>query len=680
MPKLKWIEIAGFRAFGENPQRMEFCSPIAVGWGPNSQGKTSIAEAVEFLLTGSICRCELTASSQDEFADALRNAHLPPTAHVYVAACVQDSGPATHIIRRTLTQDYGKKSRCLSSLVINGKPAGESDLQGLGFRMSAPPLSSPVLLQHTLSYLFSANPKERSMYFKNLLEVADLEELREAVADAGKQFAAVFPPALAKLQTCAVSLRSGDNLQSLLKLIPDSATIAQAFSETAAALLKGASLPVPAKDAERYASVREALDAARSKKFPMGGLAHIALSGWSAPDASAWEGIENFLTKTKEVGEETKRLTKLFSEVLALKDVAGADKPVDCPVCASPEALTPQRVLAIRERLKEDTSYNEARLCAEAAARDLQSAANSLERVAGKALPESIRLKGKWRRKNGFRVAKIRDLLGTNTPDLADEWLQGLRELSRAAHLTSRRAGAVLAGVGRFAANLAQQTSASELKCLFAECNEAYQLLQTASSGYAKINLQLRGQLQAIIDKTIAVTGWDDFLELSSRQSELLDALIQKSATDMVLDQHSRALKEIDRAIEKVLETKFSTLSAEVANWWERLRPGERTFFESVKQRPKARRTVDFKAGLCVGDDRGTASLRDAVAVFSQSQLHCLGLASFLARAIREPNGFMVFDDPIISSDEDYRAHFVCTVLEELMKLGQQVLLLTQDC
>ena len=517
------------------------------------------------------------------------------------------------------------------------------------------------------------------MYFKNLLEVTDLEELREAVAAAGRQFAAVSSPVLGKLQTCSLSLVGGNQLQTLLNVIPDSETVALAFSETAASLLRGAQLPVPAKDAERYASLRKALDSARSKRFPISGLAYDALSGWAAPDTSAWEGIEGFSARIEETSEETKRLTKLFSEVLALKEIADADKPLDCPVCASHETLTPERVLAIRERLKADKSYNDARLCAEAVVRDLQSAARSLECIADKALPESIRLKGKWRRESGFRVAKIRELLGTCTPALANEWLQRIRELSRVVRLTSKCARAAVAGVGRFSANLTQQTSTSELKSLFARCGEAYQLLQTASSGYFKTASQLRGQLQAIIDETIAVAGWNDFLELSARQSELLDALVQKSATDTVIEQHGRALKEIDRAIENVLETKFATLSAEVANWWERLRPGETTFFESVKQRPKTRRTVDFKAGLCVGDDRKDASLRDAVAVFSQSQLHCLGLASFLARAIREPNGFMVFDDPTISSDEDYRAHFVCTVLEELVSLGQQVLLLTQD-
>ena len=50
MPKIKWIEINGFRSFGDGPQRLEFASPVAVAWGPNSQGKTSIAEAFEFQL------------------------------------------------------------------------------------------------------------------------------------------------------------------------------------------------------------------------------------------------------------------------------------------------------------------------------------------------------------------------------------------------------------------------------------------------------------------------------------------------------------------------------------------------------------------------------------------------------------------------------------------------------
>ena len=113
--------------------------------------------------------------------------------------------------------------------------------------------------------------------------------------------------------------------------------------------------------------------------------------------------------------------------------------------------------------------------------------------------------------------------------------------------------------------------------------------------------------------------------------------------------------------------------------WWERLRPDEQTFFSAIKPRKGAKRTIDFKAGLSPHADRSAAKVRDVIAVFSHSQLHCLGLALFLARAEHEHMGFIVLDDPVLSSDEDYKVHFNSTVLTDLLKLPMQVIVLTQD-
>src|ERR1035441_2970847 len=99
MPRINWIEVQGFRAFGKKPQRVDFSSTISVLWGPNSHGKTSFAEAVEFLFTGTIVRKELLASGQDEFADSLRNTHLPQSQAVFVAAEVLDSSGSSQIGR-----------------------------------------------------------------------------------------------------------------------------------------------------------------------------------------------------------------------------------------------------------------------------------------------------------------------------------------------------------------------------------------------------------------------------------------------------------------------------------------------------------------------------------------------------------------------------------------------------
>ena len=65
--------------------------------------------------------------------------------------------------------------------------------------------------------------------------------------------------------------------------------------------------------------------------------------------------------------------------------------------------------------------------------------------------------------------------------------------------------------------------------------------------------------------------------------------------------------------------------------------------------------------------------------MFSQSQLHCLGLSIFLARSVHEAAGFIVLDDPVLSSDEDYRAFFARSVIEELTTLDVQIIILTQD-
>ena len=140
-----------------------------------------------------------------------------------------------------------------------------------------------------------------------------------------------------------------------------------------------------------------------------------------------------------------------------------------------------------------------------------------------------------------------------------------------------------------------------------------------------------------------------------------------------------RTLKQIDKAKEAVFDDKFAEYSDVIQTWWERLRPDEPTFFSAVQPRKGAKRTIDFKAGLSANPDRSSPKMRDVIAIFSQSQLHCLGLALFLARAQHEGSGFIVLDDPVLSSDDDYRVHFNSTVLEELLKLPIQIIVLTQD-
>jgi len=127
------------------------------------------------------------------------------------------------------------------------------------------------------------------------------------------------------------------------------------------------------------------------------------------------------------------------------------------------------------------------------------------------------------------------------------------------------------------------------------------------------------------------------------------------------------------------LGAKFGRLSDEMKKWWDFLRPESLATFESVGMRAKTTRTVDFKVALYPDETQKTKALRDAIAVFSGSQLHCLGVAAFLARSVRDGGGFVVLDDPVLTSDHEHRSGFINTVIEELVNTKLQVILLTQE-
>ena len=113
--RLKRIELQGFRAYGPVKQAAEIDAPIAVFWGPNSKGKTSFAEAVEFLLTGQTVKREILSSRQDEFADALRHAHLPDHVETFVSATFECQDGNVHTVKRVLKKRLFQAERLRDS-------------------------------------------------------------------------------------------------------------------------------------------------------------------------------------------------------------------------------------------------------------------------------------------------------------------------------------------------------------------------------------------------------------------------------------------------------------------------------------------------------------------------------------------------------------------------------------
>lgn len=678
-PKIDSIEIQGFRAFGKKAQELAFGSAIAAIWAPNSQGKTSLAEAFEFLLTGQIVRRQLMASTQDEFADALRNAHMPSADPVFIRANITAPDGSKHSLSRTLTADYAKRQDCQTKLEIDGKPANEDQLAVFGIHLSQPPLAAPVLAQHTLGYLFSAKPQDRATYFKTILEVTDLEELRAAVATLESGISAADTPEWKKLDAAIAVEAAKPHLQSLTKSVPSSSNLAETLDKAITSVIAAAGASVPTTPAERLTALETLLAERREKTFPIDGFKKKALADWAAPAEIAWEELQTYLTERGKVDEETRRLAALFREALSIPAIEEASDPLDCMLCGTEGSLTPERVALIRARVSETETFQSA----EKAALDVLRAKSGKLSTHGSAvsdgLPRFLAAGAGVRRADGFRVSRIRDLVGADNAALVDRWLACARMLARSKAKITRRIAQLTETVTGLIEDPDTLTDVKALRDSFDGIARAHDDFSGRLEEYQSAETALLDVLAEVVDAASDTAGWQDLIDLAGDPGALRAALVDRHSQAALKTELGKALSQIDKGNEKVLDDKFGELSDGIQYWWDLLRPGEATFFSAVKPRKGARRTVDFKAGLSVHTDRSGAKLRDVIAVFSQSQLHCLGLSLFIARALHEGAGFIVLDDPILSSDEDYRAYFKANVLEELLAAGVQVIILTQD-
>ncbi len=158
---------------------MIFDAEIALIWGGNSQGKTSVAEAIEFLLSGTVVRPVMLGGAKNEYDRSLRNAYLPDDEPTVVRAGIEDEARQEHLVERELRADFGRGQDCSSRLTVDGVVV--DDLAALGIVLAEAPLRAPVLFQHSIRYALSATPTERLAYFKALFEIGDLDVLADAL-------------------------------------------------------------------------------------------------------------------------------------------------------------------------------------------------------------------------------------------------------------------------------------------------------------------------------------------------------------------------------------------------------------------------------------------------------------------------------------------------------------------
>jgi hypothetical protein len=100
--------------------------------------------------------------------------------------------------------------------------------------------------------------------------------------------------------------------------------------------------------------------------------------------------------------------------------------------------------------------------------------------------------------------------------------------------------------------------------------------------------------------------------------------------------------------------------------------------FGGIKRRAGGTLFVNLVAELRA-DSTSSPVTREALGIYSDSQLNALGLSIFLARTELLGAHVVVLDDPIPGSDSDHRLTFVQDTLAELLNAGVQIIVTTFD-
>lgn len=670
MPRLKWVEVCGLRSFGIE-QSLIFEEEVALVWGGNSQGKTSVAEAIEFLLSGTVVRPAMLGGAKNEYDRSLRNAYQPDGEATVVRAGIEDREGEERRVERELTADFGRGQNCASLLTIDGVDV--EDLSSIGIELAEPPLRAPVLFQHSIRYALSAAPIDRLTYFKALFEIGDLDALADALRGAIDDLAEPSVGMEPEIAACSADPVIGPLIGDLFA---EESLTGSVLSERLGNACRTGVAALSGEAAGPDVSLGDLRDQLRSEveKVQHG---RFDLAAWrpgpaAEPPEVGLEACRDYAEAAASVDREVEQLRTLYDAVLKVPAYEHLEHGVRCPVCED-GTLTPERLNVLREEVIAGTDLRKRQ---RAAQRELQTVATELRSVGDAAARLAPRASQYDNEQLVGVEASAAAVLGEVVSLSAGcERARDLRALSGSLADTVSRAESAVAAASEKVDVLAVFDSAEVVNAL-ANVGMACQASEIDRGRFLAEFGPTLGRVSKSLNDQVGTSGWDALLRLGKTPESTVAELRRRHAVTRAKKEFADAHAAIDRAKLAVFRDKFAEMSDEILKWWNRLRPDEPVLFERAEPRAGGRRFVDLKAKLSAG---GIVEERDALGIFSDSQLNALGLAAFLARAILQGAPFVVLDDPVQAGDDEHRDTFIDIVLPALVDAGLQVIVTSHD-
>lgn len=674
--KLQTISGSFFRGFGESTP-IVVDSDLIIIFGPNGSGKTSIAEALEWLFFGTTRRRIRSEVDEVEYRQCFKNVKCPNDSDPYVEAEVQLDDGSINKIKRVMHFDG---TREYDTAYIDGVEV--SDLSSLNLQDSDH--FYPVIVQHNLQELIFSTGAQRRKVISRLLGLEPLLAYDKGLDSAIDRFENSLP------SDVRTSLTEFTGYQLALARIEDLNEISTKWSRNDVSYpddwikvfdyLK-TKLSFPDADVfQIQTQLNQLIGDAKKKIFDIGSY---------APSDDLETDLESLDTKFGLLGTNITSLrtsavayldakTDVFERLKIAISATQLDfyrrglgqiasnlrpigDPIDCPFCEEP-TITEKKVLDLEEKLRVTSQYSAKRTALTNALSQVISNLSNLIASASR-----------------FSVKAVEDEAFIELSKLLPEHGEALEDFKDAAksiddskNKLAKKVNEILNVFQGFIDFIDDPAKTQKVENLFTTTLPAIAPFIDSVKGSVELHKKayknIKQLLEPVLSTDEAVREWEKLKGISGCKKSIM----VKSRVLSTLEDLRKSRKEVRQYLKNEDIERIKDRGEDIKNWFEMLFGGAATGvnFHGVDPSGTVMRIVAEIFG----------EKRHASTHMSQSQLNCLGLAmNIVATTWKDsPFRFIVFDDPIQALDDEHIEAFKETVIKELIeKNNRQLIVMT---
>ncbi|MBN8655122.1 MAG: AAA family ATPase [Anaerolineae bacterium] len=679
-----------FRGFRSVEYPINLTGKLVVIDGHNSTGKTSLAEAFEWLLSGQLIRRDLgDMGDSRELENCISNQFRPESESTWVETEFSLENGEKIKLKRVLTRDYDqtKNSKAESEFYLNGTLLTKDDEEDLLDEMLAG--HAPVLMQHSLRAFVFSSPAQRRNYFERLLRLDELAHLIEKSVIGNAR----LPDFTSS--TGSIAWKEWEEFKKLSettvvkalkkceKVSPQPLQILETTLQEYCSSAFGISTEgLTIEEAQR--AVGDLQRGQREQGFPI--LDNLRPQKTVDPqllDLYSENNLQRRLTDldaltlavksaeiaSKAISDTQLVITKMLEDLSKAGIFVNTKEPLTCPLCnyADTPTLTPERISEIQ-------SWQPIQQAAQQAKTNLDEKINEIKSF----------IRDLVSAKNGLipnlpSDADWEDALKNKAIQISESALVCKQKLQET-HNQIAEFNQIIKSISELLKQTPSLQGAEQVKSLLTSLVPLLAVVVDKAQEYSDVFRSL--------EETIGKQSREDpnynlremWLSIVQKRGNLLADFAWERAKKNAQKEIENIRDALVRLRDKLVEARRVSFSEGMTAIWSKLRNDRYSMFSRLYIPPSSGRglPVEIHVKAELNDGVQTKEV-DALRVFSESQINILGIAAFATRSKLLGHRTIILDDPVQSMDEEHFKTFSNQLLPEFIGDDGQVIIFTHN-